>query len=360
MDGRESGLPAPIAVGAYMRLKGRAINRANTETGANTPCLKHFFRCLETSGSTWSDSQGGIVWPGPAEGFTFANGWVMPMGTDNEAPTMLTRGSWHSFTATESALIIYAGRLSAAAAPRTRFALGDINSMLAGTNGAGFGLSDGSFHTALGINGVSVPRITMGAPLQNSTAVIYGGTTYTSVPALLIPAPVNGVQAVGTPTMSGGTSGSVTGATLSNFGTNYPTDSSTLGQCSGGGASGTQVEVIFSANPSGPTVLGTTFDGDDVIVAARYTPGSILKYSAWQLGTGTLLLDATAQSSTTLNAGAFQPFGCMRTSGVGFYGAAVFAFQNGLPADIYSAIMYLGAQWKAGNRLSYPGWIGLT
>ena len=31
------------------------------ETGANVPCLKHFFRCHETSGVIWSDSKGGVV-----------------------------------------------------------------------------------------------------------------------------------------------------------------------------------------------------------------------------------------------------------------------------------------------------------
>lgn len=48
------------------------------------------------------------------------------------------------------------------------------------------------------------------------------------------------------------------------------------------------------------------------------------------------------------------------TSVTSHYGFAVFHFTTALPGDIRSAVTWMTAQWKAGNKAIYPGWAGLT
>lgn len=42
------------------------------------------------------------------------------------------------------------------------------------------------------------------------------------------------------------------------------------------------------------------------------------------------------------------------------YGLAFFQFTSGFPANLTSALAWMGNQWKAGNKWVYPGWRNLT
>jgi len=270
-------------------------------------------------------------------------------------PVLLSSGAWHSFNATESILIMYAGRI--VSGDYSRFALGDINSLL-GANGKGFGLSDGTFHTALGIDNTAVGRAFKSSPIA-SVASITNVVPFTSRPALAFVDPSSsGAGAAATAVMSddvGGT-GTLVGATFSNHGSGYNTGGGTISVSGGGGtASATWVGT--------QTKIGLTYNGQDVIVAAKYTPGVSLNYTCYNATTGATLVTTDAlniNSYYTNNVGAFTPDACMRIYGVKFYGAGVLTFQNGFPSWIDQDILLMGNMWKNGNRSISPRLIGVS
>ncbi len=352
-----------------MRRIRSVSGKRNTETGASTPCLKHFFRCLETSGTAWNDSQGGVVWNPPGmTGYApllfnqqGSMQTVQPVLDTRIDPSMLTSGEWPVFS-TQSVLFMYAGRVNAFQGTQkiVEVAIGDVNLILPNSTGAGIGLSDNPFHMAAGVNPGAVSRITISGPIDPTTVqIVGGGATYASVPTVVFTG-ANGLGsgAVATAILSGGTSGAVTGITMTANGTGYAgsgTISFTGGSPTGGNAFGFFQTVGSS--------IDNTWNGEDIIVAGLYEPGTQMTYKAYQAidpGSGTVKINADAQSSTINNAGTFQPFNSMRCANVAFYGLAIYAFSNGFPPDLDAGIFYNGGSWIQGNRYSYPGWIGLT
>lgn len=60
--------------------------------------------------------------------------------------------------------------------------------------------------------------------------------------------------------------------------------------------------------------------------------------------------------------GDVNPAPFMHADGARFYGIALFVFENGLPADIDDAIVWMINNWKNAEperRMPYPGWKGL-
>ncbi len=353
-----------------MRLKGRSINSANTETGANTPCLKAFFRCLETSGSQMFSVQG-HAWTCPGDSSVSpspilynqsgSSQTVQPVMAINQAPTVLNSGSWPVISS-QSVLMMYAGRVNVLDGTAARFAIGDINNLLPGSNYQGLGMSDGPFHAAAG-NGSSqttVTRVELAGPVDPTSWYIADSTNYSSVPTVAFPAPIapGGIQATGTAVLSGGTTGTLTGITLTNPGSGYKWYGSSI----------TSVASVNGVNAVGfdglMQSLDSSFNGQDVVVYLTYESGVQMAYTALQLtdpGSGTILRATNLLTpGATLTPGTFQPFACMRTANVAFYGAALYAFENGFPSDLQAGILANGGSWIQGKRYSYPGWIGRT
>ena len=64
------------------------------ETGANTACLKHFFRCDETTGGIWSDSKGGVtIRPETPDNLSFDN-TLKTVEPSMFTVTALASGAW--------------------------------------------------------------------------------------------------------------------------------------------------------------------------------------------------------------------------------------------------------------------------
>lgn len=185
------------------------------ETGANVPCLKHFFPMTERSGLTIADTKGGCVWKPPSIAFDSTLGTVYSGMLDSDSPTLLERGTWYPF-GTQSLLIMYAGRLTSGT--YARFSIGDINGTLPLT-ATGFGLSDGPFHTALGTN-FPIPAVTARRYISPTESI---GTTHTGKDVIVVSKYIPGVS------LSCVGYNAVTGATLitantTNVGVGYVTD----------------------------------------------------------------------------------------------------------------------------------------
>lgn len=339
-------------------------------TWQNTPALKAFFRCLETSGSVWTDSVGGISWTCPGNlslaptpmlfNSIGSVGTVQPVMAISQAPTLLSSGAWPAIS-TQSVLLVYAGRINILDGTDPRFAIGDLNSLLPGSNSSGYGLSNGPFHCACGTAGSNhayAARSEATGPVDPTTFGISDTTIYSSVPPLVFSAPQDpaGVTATGTAVLSGGTTGTLTGITVTNAGSGYLVSATSSVTVNGVGGM-----VVFTGLSQS---LNSAFQGDDVVAYSAFTPGSQMIYKARQLadpGSGAIYRNADAASpSYTLTPGPFSPYACMRTANVAFYGAALFVFENGLPVDYETAAIAMGGMWRAGQRYTLPSWIGLT
>lgn len=92
---------------------------------------------------------------------------------------------------------------------------------------------------------------------------------------------------------------------------------------------------------------GTAGEGNyDKTTAAAYTAGAAQ--------------NAAPADLTTFGAAPMTKFSCTFGSGTIFYGAAVFVFTNGIPANYKAACAWMFAEWTAGRKSIYPGWKGLA
>lgn len=57
--------------------------------------------------------------------------------------------------------------------------------------------------------------------------------------------------------------------------------------------------------------------------------------------------------------GNITPAAVANWSGGKYYGSAWFAFKNGFPSDVDTAIKWMAASWRSGIRSPYPGWVGI-
>lgn len=113
-----------------------------TETGANTPCLKHFFRCNEGAGNKLSCAKSGLVWDissGGALTWNAGKGSVKTNMTANSTPVALQSGSWATLDGSKPWMMMVAGTVLGTTG--CRFAIGD-NDEQEVTPGYGWAMSD--------------------------------------------------------------------------------------------------------------------------------------------------------------------------------------------------------------------------
>lgn len=276
------------------------------ETGANVPALKHFFRCLETTGTALTDSKGGCVLDVPSLVFNAQNSsnTVAPRGILVASdPVPLTTGTFHTFDPTKTVMFLVAARkivAEGADADQPRFALGDVNDRLGYANPAGLSVSNSAkFHTTAGDAGGANQWRAITDPAFPGDAV-YDSNTGLPLTAL------NG-----------------------NFNLVDPTNSASAA------GDGQDIFVLLVHEPSG-TKLGAAYD--------------ITTQTKWMYGWTT--------TSDTLTQ-AWQPNPCMRITQLAVYGAAVFEFTT-RPSDYLLASTWMAQEWKRGNRVIWPGWIGVN
>ena len=368
MDGNESDESSSLTLGPLMRNRASYRNRSpDDSTWQNTPALKAFFRCLETSGDSWSDSVGGINWTSPGNSslaptpmlFNAAGsvGTVQPVMGVNQTPTILNSGAWPAID-TQGILMMYAGRVNILDSTNCRFAIGDINELILGSNSQGLGMSNGPWHAAGGNgSGTAYIRVAYGAPLIPATfAWVSNGASivFNSVPSVSFSTPL-GTPAAATATLSGGTTGTVTAVNFSSTGSGYTLDAAVTI------TDGTN--TAYATVSPGDVSLDSAYQGQDVVAYTTYQSGVGMTYVSKQLadpGSGTTILTAPYLTSPTNVAGPFTPYACMRTANVAFYGAALFVFESGLPTDLETGVIAMGGMWRAGQRYTYPRWMTLT
>ena len=343
---------------------------ASREVGLNIPACYAFFRCTETSGDTITDAKNGISWKCPGNLsinpapllFNQAGsvGTVQPVMANADAPSPIV-GAWPAIS-TQSVLFMAAARINNLDNPAFRLALGDINSLVPGSDSNGFGMSDTNFHCALGKPGAALKTIAGGQLIPATFTWVGNGAAvnFASVPTITIVPPgsvaTNGSGAAATAVLSGGTTGTVTSVNYTSLGAGYA-NGATLNFSDGTNTASADI------NGTLPSLAATT-QGQDVLVYSTYVPGTGLDYRAVQLsdpGSGTVILDANFVTTGYGNDIApFQPWPVMRAANAAFYGMAMFVFQNGLPPNILSAILNMGGMWRAGNKYLDGSLIGAT
>ena len=353
-----------------MRRIVRWRSTASREVGLNIPACQAFFRCLETSGDTITDAKNGISWTCPGNTLLSTDpllfdaagsvGTVQPVMGANQAGGLLRSGSW-PLLSTQSIVMVCAARINVLDGLSFRLTIGDQDLLIPGSNGQGFGMSDGPFHATCGQSGVGVRVIDAGVLLPDTFAWVSNGAriVFSSIPTVSIfpvsgPSGSPGSGAVATATLSGGTTGTAT-VNFSSYGAGYEY--------------GIQISLTDGTNTAYATMeatyysLDSTYQGQDVLVYATYIPNVGMNYRAVQLadpGSGTVLLNTVYQTSASNNAGTFQPWPDMRTANAAFYGIAFFAFESGFPPNILGAILNMGGMWRAGNRYLDSSLIGAT
>jgi hypothetical protein len=99
-------------------------------------------------------------------------------------------------------------------------------------------------------------------------------------------------------------------------------------------------------------------DGQDIMQLMVWESGGTKRLSAYDLTNRTEWIYGWTTTHDTL-AASFQPNPCMKVHGWACYGYAVFEFTT-LPSDYLLASTWMAQEWKRGNRVIWPGWIGLT
>jgi hypothetical protein len=134
------------------------------EQGGRCPALKHLFRCLESSGTTWTDSKGGIVTTPDILSFNAARKTVLVQASagNQDAAIALTSGAWASFDGT-GVLV-----LQAVGYPDHQFGYG--------VRGSYGGMGSG--------HGIDFPTIITGSSSSNTHFVLKGTDGATSDPDL--------------------------------------------------------------------------------------------------------------------------------------------------------------------------------
>jgi len=308
------------------------------ETGANVPALKHFFRCLETSGTTMTDSKGGVVCDfadhrGVATGYTLgfsengSTGTVAIKGMQgNSVPVALKTGTWHTFGGTKAVLALCVYRLFDDPITTTyhaRFSLGDVNfhDSYYGDNAiqyAGIGMSSGPFHCYLGA----------------TSGAVYGGW---KVEANV--ADSAAMMVIATDSM------------VAPSGTNIKAYPDTVKI--------TSIDEHFLYQDL--SIAGGILDPHDLMTVLAYDPSGTQSYVNYNVDTqiwntyGYKIVNDTYANNTT-----WKPNDCMRATNVAVYGYALFEFENGLPSDQLLACTWMAQEWKRGNRVIWPGWVGVS
>lgn len=280
------------------------------ETGENVPALKHFFPMSERTGTIITDTKGGCVWDVAAGGriFEFDRGNTpsptvsLCMGL-GEAPIDLASGTWHPFSSTKTVIAMHVGRKifpPDGDTSQTRFAIGDVNGIVyAAPAGMGFANSP-AWHTSVSTGDeLNKWRIIASASAVPGDAVLdTGGVIINSI--------------------------------------NYHFD---------------------YANPLDPNESPLS-ETNDIFSLLVHQPGGEKSLTAYRVDDRFKWMYGWATTTDTLHEDiTFNP--CMRITQLASYGYAFFEFDI-LPEDYLLATTWMAQEWKRGNRVIWPGWIGKT
>lgn len=293
------------------------------EIGTSVPALKHFFRCLERPGdTTMYDSKGGVVWhPYDVAGYGLdfdVNGTsntVCPVGIAETIPAPIT-GDWHIFDHTKACLVVVSAQVfkdPSITKTDTRFALGNVNTFPPYEQG-GIGLSNGPFHFVYKAGGPGTTN------------------TWTAHASLSL-----------IPSMTGINIGDVGAADNTRY-KKYPD----------GTAIGSVNTTYFEYKDLDPTLA---FEPHDILLVGYKDFDQSGMYKCTELSTQEWYVYTwlAPQDNTVNTSLVVQP--CMRVSNLAMYGAAIFEFDQ-LPADHELACTWMAQEWKRGNRVIWPGWVG--
>lgn len=324
------------------------------ELGYNVPALKHFFRCLELSGTSMYDSKGGCVWDVSVTGKSLAfnhsgsNYSVAPVGLGiNDPPIPLAKGNFHTFAGTKPIIALYSARMiedaliTTSTTGATRFAIGDINNLLGYAAPHGLGFSNGNFHCALGWNAL-LGNNQFRLEATNSAGLPLAGRLIRSNLSHMIP--LTG-ESKSTPAQEAQQVIDYSTGPFSTYNM-YPIQN---------------VDNHFHYKDFDMEgTLGTPVkEVRDLLTFLVYDPvGGNSHFICADLDTGGFWTYAWGVVANTLTQ-PFTPNPCMRTSSIALYGYAVFEFDGGLPTDWQIAIPWMAQEWKRGNKVIWPGWIGL-
>jgi len=335
-----------------LKSKGRAVTPYSLvgETGENVPALKHFFRCTETAGTTITDIKGGVVWSPVSVNsndslvfnYNGSTGTVGVLGVETgpDKPVELISGAWHTFSGTKPILVVCAARkfldpnntetivpASGSEKGFARVAIGDVNNIntVNGTVYAvpqGLGIAGSPLHVACGYN-------------NTYATATFGGKKSVRLEPNNSYMTLTGDIAEPNPTVWTGSQ-----AYLNSFSYKFDYE-------------GFDPERVSPA----PVVA----KNDVEWIFARDTVGAVNQISVYQLDTHTRWLHGVlvAPSEDTLNI-PFTPNPCMRIQNLALYGYAVFEFETSLPSDWEMASLWMTQEWKRGNRVIWPNWIGVA
>lgn len=116
---------------------------------------------------------------------------------------------------------------------------------------------------------------------------------------------------------------------------------------------------------STPVTLDINQIGTDVIVVSKLTPfaanGTDVTVAIEVMNQyGVSLGKSDSRTTASDLPGSISPAGVANWSGGKYYGSAWFAFKNGFPSDLATAVKWMAASWRAGNRWPYPGWVDVS
>lgn len=287
------------------------------ETGANVPALKHFFRCLETSGTVMTDSKGGCVWDLSAGGYSLlfdragSVGTVAPTMTRLNNPLPLASGVFHTFDSAKASLVLSVVR------SLTPYGFEDAT-----TTGQDDYRPKTSIGDINGLTGLYSTKVGIGLSNEDTVHAVWGTSPST-------------MEKVAAPS-----SGSTTLPVYSNA----------------------YCDLVGFLHGTRITRMAGYYYGQDTNLIGKYNPASAASFNTYDTDGANLQLFCEVESSSTLRGSGttYTPNPCMWFHNVAVYGYAIFEFENGFPADIDLACIWMAQEWKRGNRVIWPGWIGLA
>lgn len=303
--------------------------------GESVPALKHFFKCNETTGTTLTDSKGGVVCDVSNDlgvstsyylGFNqnSSDHTVAILGmASNSAPIRLSKGAWHTFTSTKGLLALCVSRViddPVNTSSHARFSIGDVNNLRGEyTTPTGLGFSSGPFHVAIGAStSISDPfgywRVdASGTP--PGVAITLASTEAPGTNHKVLPD-------VGTPVI-------------------------------------TSIDNHFLYKDL--NITAGVLEPHDIMELAVHMPSGTKSLTAYDVTTRAFFTYGWTTASDTLTTmPTWQPNPCMRSNNMALYGYALFEFTNGIPSDYILACTWMAQEWKRGNKVIWPAWIGLT
>lgn len=119
---------------------------------------------------------------------------------------------------------------------------------------------------------------------------------------------------------------------------------------------------ITVADGTNSVALANSGTGNAVFgYGVGFVPGANATKTQAALASGTAVAtNAAGTPAQIANMGAVDMFNLAGNSSTitELFGAALFVFDNGIPADLATAVAWMTAAWQAGNKAIYPGWKG--